>query len=212
MSEVSFPALQLSSLRANVADLLRNALLEGRYRPGEDLSDSGLAREFNVSRGPVREALLILAEEGLLVHQHYRGFKVPSFSTGDISQIIEARRPLEVLALHLARTHATPADIAELVALKETLLDTFVRKGMAHCTLPDYNFHARIWALSGNPWILTALRRLTMPYFVYVAAFRMERHDHSRELMEEMHLRYIEYVAGRSAESAESCVDFHLSL
>jgi DNA-binding GntR family transcriptional regulator len=57
-------SIRPASLRWNVADVLRAALLDGRFQAGEQLSDTRLANEFAVSRGLVREALLVPAEEG----------------------------------------------------------------------------------------------------------------------------------------------------
>ena len=55
-----------SAIRETVADALRRTLLEGRFQPGENLSEVAIAAEFHISRGPVREAMLVLAAEGLL--------------------------------------------------------------------------------------------------------------------------------------------------
>lgn len=208
----ALPALRPAALRQNIADIVRNLLLEGRFAPGEEVSDSALAAEFQVSRGPVREALLILAEEGLIVHAHNRGFRVPELKERDIEQIAQARLPLETLALELAREHTSPSAIKELNRLSASLLEEFRRGGISVCARADLAFHQRIWELSGNPWLLAALRRICAPYFAYVAAFRLGRQDQSEQLMEEMHRRYIEYLSGNSQQSAQECVAFHLAL
>jgi DNA-binding GntR family transcriptional regulator len=210
-------------LRTNVTELLRNALLEGRFEPGEELSDSTLSAEFGVSRGPVREALLILAEKGLLVHNHYRGFRVPALSDNDLRQISAARQPLEVLALQQARQHITPASLSELAALKAKLLDAYATGGISQCAQPDYAFHSRIWKLSGNPWISAALKRISTPYFIYVAAFKLERKGQSLQLMDDIHQAYLDYlsssvttadadaVTAAASDAAEDCVASHLN-
>lgn len=206
------PVLRPAALRRTVADVLRKALFEGRFQPGEELSDGALAREMHVSRGPVREALLVMAEEGLVVLNHHRGFAVPCLGWKDLEQIAQARRPLEVLALELAREHVRPPDIDRLTQLKEQLLTAFRTGGMRVCATPDQAFHSLIWELSGNPWLQAALRRLSQPYFVYGSAFNLGRQDHSPESMDAMHQRYVDYLARRTSESAADCVDFHLSL
>lgn len=195
-----------------MADILRGALLEGRFQPGEELSDAGLARELHVSRGPVREALLVLAEEGLIVQHHHRGFEVPRLGRQDLEQIAQARRPLEVLALELARERVSPADLERLRLLKQELLAAFRAGGVGVCATPDLAFHSLVWELTGNPWLQAALRRLSLPYFVYVGVFNLGRRDHSVELMNAMHQRYIDYLTRDTAESAQDCVAFHLNL
>lgn len=186
--------------------------MEGRFQPGEELSDAALARELHVSRGPVREALLVLAEEGLIVQHHHRGFEVPRLGRQDLEQIAQARRPMEVLALELARERVSMEDIDRLRLLKQELLTAFRAEGIGVCATPDLAFHSLVWELSGNPWLQAALRRLSLPYFVYVGVFNLGRRDHSVELMDAMHQRYIDYLARSTTESAQDCVGFHLSL
>ena len=208
----SFPSLRPSALRKNVATVLRDALFDGRFQPGEELSDSALAAEFQVSRGPVREALLILAEEGLVEHRHHRGFFVPRLEWNDLQQISRARKPLEVLALELARPRAVAENLRDLKARKKDLLAAFRRGGMAACARTDYAFHSLVWQMSGDPWLQSALRRIAIPYFAYVSAFNLARPDHSEASMDAIHQRYIDFLAGDSAETAEECVSIHLSL
>jgi|SRR5690242_14534851 DNA-binding GntR family transcriptional regulator len=211
MSSV-LPAIQSSSLRRNVADALRTALLQGRYRPGEELSDSALAAEFRVSRGPVREGLMLLVEEGLVLHRHNRGFEVPKLDRENLNQIATVRHPLEVLALELARERMDTADLTKLEELKAGLLGAFRGGGIGACALPDYEFHAYIWQKAGNQWLEAALRRISMPYFAYVSAFNLGRPGHSIESLSEMHQRVIDYLAGTSSETADECIAFHLAL
>ncbi len=207
-----FPAIRPTSLRRNVADVLRSSLLEGRFQPGEELSDSRLAAEFAVSRGPVREALLVLAEEGLVVHRHNRGFEVPKLERADLEQIGAVRRPLEVLALEMARPRISAEGLERLKQLKASLIEAFRWGGIRVCAQPDFAFHSAVWEFTGNTWLRAALQRVSMPYFAYVSAFDLGRRDHSLELMDAMHSRYIDYLAGRSGESADECVAFHLGL
>lgn len=206
------PDLRPAALRSTVADILRAALMQGRFQPGEDLSDAALAAELHVSRGPVREALLVLAEEGLVTHNHNKGFAVPTLVPQDMEQIAQARLPLEVLALELARDRASPSDLARLAELKRELLEAFRTGGSRACVMHDFAFHSAIWELSGNPWLHAALRRLSLPYFVYVGAFNLGSPDQSPELMDAMHQGYIDFLARHSRQSAQHCVAFHLRL
>src|SRR5438128_10813307 len=107
MSARQLPVVQSFALREGVAQAIRQALLEGRFKPGEYLSDSALAKEMNVSRGPVREALLILAQQGLITHSQNHGFSVLGFSDRDHREIDDIRLRLETLALTLARARMT---------------------------------------------------------------------------------------------------------
>src|SRR5262249_49084611 len=113
------PVVQSVALRDGVYQVIRQALLEGRFKPGEGLSDSALAKEMNVSRGPVREALLMLAQQGLIIHSQNHGFSVLGFNDRDHQEIDEVRLRLESLALDLARARATEQDILRFEAFLE---------------------------------------------------------------------------------------------
>jgi DNA-binding GntR family transcriptional regulator len=208
----AFHAIRPPSLRGNVAEVLRAALLDGRFQPKEELSDTRLAAEFAVSRGPVREALLVLAEEGLVVHHQNRGFEVPLLEQHDLEQISTVRRPLEVLALESAKARLPEGSLQQLVRLKEDLLSAFREGGIRVCARPDFAFHSAVWEMAGNPWLQAALKRVSMPYFAYVSAFNLGRRNHSAELMERMHDSYIAFLGGTGAETADECVAFHLGL
>ncbi len=206
--------LQPTALRVRVAEVLRQALIEGRYAPGSDLADTSLAKELNVSRGPVREALLLLAADGLIVHSHYRGFQVPVLQARDIRQITRARLPLETLSLELARERAVPGDLSQLEALKGELLKavTTNRPDLDSPSHRDFAFHLRIWELSGDPWLLAGLRRICTTRFMFVSTRNVGFEQPSVEVMDLMHQRYIDYIAGTSDLSAHKCVELHLNL
>src|SRR5882724_9735244 len=97
------PQLKAVSIRESVGDAVRKALYDRRFQAGEPLSEVGLAGEMGISRGPVREALLVLVQEGLLTHSPNRGFAVVNFTQADLKEINEVRLPLETTALTLAK-------------------------------------------------------------------------------------------------------------
>mgnify|MGYP002630976499 CR=1 FL=1 len=206
----TFALVRPAAIRSNVVTALRQALIEGKYAPGAELSDSSLATELGISRGPVREALLILSEEGIVTHSHNRGFAVPSLTSRDITQINRTRYPLEVLALELARENVGPEDLRRLSDLKSAMLEAFDVGGLPATAAPNFAFHCHVWELAGDPWLLAALRRVCTSHFVYISAYKMGLIDHSRDLLDEMHQRCIDYLAGDSSETAMQCVTFHL--
>ncbi len=199
------------ALRRNVVEVVRQFLFDGRFQPGEELSDRELSAQFGVSRGPVREALLILAEDGLLEHNQHHGFLVPRLTSEDLQQIADARQPLEVKALELARPRVTQENLKTLRERKEALMAAFRQGGVRLCATPDFAFHSQIWELSGNRWLQAALRRISMPYFVYVSAFALGPPE-TEDRMNERHQLFLDYLAGKSAHSALECVEFHIGL
>ena len=95
-SERSRPKAEIDSpLREIVTSELRQAILAGRYKPGERLVEDRLAEDFGVSRNPVREALRSLAAEGLVSLTARRGATVAAPSAEDAREMIEVRATLE---------------------------------------------------------------------------------------------------------------------
>jgi DNA-binding GntR family transcriptional regulator len=194
-----------------VLDALRYALFDGRFSPGQDVSDAALAAEFQVSRGPVREALLLLTEEGLLQHHHNRGFRIPKISQEDLRKIVMVRQPLEIQALEGARMRIRPEDIARMAEKAKAIDDAFASGGLASCSRAEFDFHQEAWVLSGNEWLVAALRRVCQPYFTFVSAFGLGRKDMTSELLHRQHQLYVQYLAGETTDTAAECVNFHLT-
>lgn len=90
--------LHRTSTVDQVADTLRTAILEGRLPPGEPLRESALTELLGVSRGPVREALRLLASEGLVRHQPNRGAAVASLDEHEVADLYRARLVVEMAA------------------------------------------------------------------------------------------------------------------
>jgi DNA-binding GntR family transcriptional regulator len=211
MSAATF-AIRSLPIRQKVAEVLRRALKAGEFKPGEDLNEVQLATKFQVSRGPIREALLQLAEEGLVTHSPNRGFAVLIFTKADLAAIGQVRLPLEATALELAREKATPTSLGQLEKIMTRLLSLFQDDRKPARDEAEIEFHRSIWLMSGNPWLVNALDRIMVPYFTYSRAFDLGNHQPDQRLMAERHQLYLDYLAGRTDMSAIDCVRFHLGL
>src|SRR3954463_16618894 len=106
-----------TTLRAHVVKILSAGILSGKYRPGDRLNESQIARELNISRIPVREALSQLQEQGLVQNRERRGMFVTNIGPEEVLQISSLRLILETEALRLARARMTPEILAELEGL-----------------------------------------------------------------------------------------------
>ncbi|WP_457963580.1 GntR family transcriptional regulator [Arthrobacter sp. D1-29] len=81
-----------------IADQLREQIVQGAFRPGEQINESVLASQLDTSRGSVREALQRLCQEGILVRRHNRGVFLLELTSHDISEIYAARQAVESTA------------------------------------------------------------------------------------------------------------------
>lgn len=100
-----FP-LQPQPLSAVIADRLRHRILEGAWSPGADINEAEIATQLGVSRTPVREALKLLCQEGLLTAQARRGMRIATLSA---AQIEEAQQLHTLLHTHMVQ-HPTVQD------------------------------------------------------------------------------------------------------
>ncbi len=99
---VSLGRITQRTTPGSVVQVLRNAILEGRLKPGSQLRETHLAADLGVSRAPLREALGLLADEGLVDKIPYRGAFVATVSAESIAEIASLRKRLEPYAIELA--------------------------------------------------------------------------------------------------------------
>ncbi|GAA1211350.1 GntR family transcriptional regulator [Prauserella alba] len=147
MSERSVTPARRRGLADEVADTVREAIFDGTYAPGAQLREVELSRALEVSRGPVREALLRLEREGLVHTAWHRGAFVVELSAADIAELDSLRGALEGLAVSLV---AETADERGLTAI-EAAADTMGRAGDAYAMVrADIAFHDAVYAAAGH--------------------------------------------------------------
>ena len=99
---MSAPAFRRTCMRDHIRDVLVARILDGTYSAGTQLKELSLAREFNVSQAPIREALRELEGSGLVTCERYRGTRVRGADFGEMRESYELRTMLEVRAVELA--------------------------------------------------------------------------------------------------------------
>jgi DNA-binding GntR family transcriptional regulator len=144
-----------------IADRLRLAIVEGELRPGTRLLEQDLAGSLGVSRGPVREALSRLAQEGLVAINPRRGANVLGLSAADLRDLYGLRQVLEAYAARLVAAAASDADLDALQAVVDRMEALRRRGHLSRLADPDLAFHRRLVVLSGSrrvaaAWELTA--------------------------------------------------------
>jgi DNA-binding GntR family transcriptional regulator len=136
-----------------IADQLREQIVQGTFRPGQQINESAVASQLRTSRGPLREALQRLCQEGLLVSHRNRGVFVTELSTADIREIYEVRESVETAAANtlLDGSQEQLQDTCEV--LKEVIRD--MAKQVAgsdwqELARLDMQFHTSFVAGTGN--------------------------------------------------------------
>ncbi len=110
-------------LSDEVADAIRDAIFDGRIDLGQRLVEDELASILNVSRGPVRRALVLLSQEGLVNTEHHRGTTVAQLGADDIRETASLRTALERLAVEWLCRNATDADFARIAVVLQQVGD-----------------------------------------------------------------------------------------
>ncbi|MFQ3786460.1 GntR family transcriptional regulator [Halomonas sp. A29] len=143
-----------AGLVEKVASYLREHIVMDHFQPGQRLPERTLADELQVSRTPLREALKILATEGLVVISPHRGAVVADVSPADIKEKAYVLSVLEQAAAELACLAASDDDIAELQALHYEMKACFLRRDRQNYFRLNQEIHNRIVALSGNSTLI----------------------------------------------------------
>ncbi|WP_404828785.1 GntR family transcriptional regulator [Streptomyces dioscori] len=144
------PVIQRVSVRGQVLDALRSALVAGDLAPGEVYSAPALGERFGVSATPVREAMQQLANEGAVEVVPNRGFRVIRRGARELAELAEIRALVEMpVMLRLTRTVAAPC-WAELRPLADATVAVAGTGDLARYAESDRAFHSAVLALSGN--------------------------------------------------------------
>ncbi len=141
-----------------VYEEIRNAIISGDLAPGTPLVEAGLAKQFGISRSPIREALVRLSYEGLLERQG-RAMTVRVLRAEDVLELYEVRIPLERAAARAAAERRTDLDLGRLAAITEEIdaldLDQIdQRSRLAHA------FHFVIWQATHNAILAETLEHI----------------------------------------------------
>ena len=169
---------QHAPLRDLVAQEIRRAILDGRYRPGQRLVEDRLARDFGVSRNPVREALRALASEGLIDVTARRGAAVAALGPEAAHEMVEVRAALEGLNARLAARRQDSATLARLQDILRRGAES-ARSGRAD-RLVEWNgrFHDALAAAGSNKVLgdlMRSLRERTSSFFAPMSRGRAEQ-------------------------------------
>ncbi|TBH17482.1 GntR family transcriptional regulator [Thermus thermamylovorans] len=195
-----------NQVREAVYRHLKDLLLSGRFAPGERLSEPLLAQELGVSRTPVREALMRLAEEGLVELVPGKGARVRAFSPEEVEEVYGVRALLEGEAAREAAQRATPWELTELEAYLKAI-DEVAAEDYPEQMRRDLEFHRALVRLSGNKTLFRlyedllsslALVRSALPTLSQEAATRRE------------HWAILEALRRRDPEGAKRAVEAHV--
>ena len=169
---------------------LKRQILLNELKPGDAITELGLAEELGCSQGTVREALLRLQEDGLVIRSGHRGTTVTPLDPEEADEILALRRRLEMRGALRAARAATPEAVAQLDELQQRM-DGAARAGDEYSLISlDTDYHLAIFRLSG----LRALEQILV---------RCILHSHRQKLWEPRHRRPLPQTAARHRSLTE---------
>lgn len=199
---------QPESLAKKAHEAIRNSILSGDWKIGEIYNEKAIAADLGISRTPVREALLELASQGLIVFLPRKGLMVNRFTRRDVDEIFELRKAVELAAVEKI-TRTSP--LFNLFEIEESLLKQ--RKAVNEKDYPafmeaDRLFHTRFSELTNNRRLIAILENLRdMIHMMGYKALSLE--GRALEVIEE-HQAIFEAVKKGNVEQARRAMEIHL--
>ena len=205
------PSLSPRALYEEVAELLRQRIFRRELEPGSWIDELRIAEEYGISRTPLREALKVLAAEGLVTMKVRRGAYVTEVSASDLEDVYHLLSLLESDAAGVVATKATDAELAELQALHAEL-ETAALPGTANTDAffaVNERFHMRLLEIANNRWrdqMVTDLRKV----------MKLNRHNsllktgRIEESLAE-HRAIMAALLARDAECTQQCMREHFA-
>jgi DNA-binding GntR family transcriptional regulator len=193
-----------------IHDELREAILAGKLEPGTRLRAEALGERLRVSRTPVREALVLLAREGLVEIEPRRGASVRSFDAADLMDLYEVRALIEP---HAAARAATRIGTEALKRLHELCVMAEARSASdgesvaAQLTLND-EFHGIILEAADSPRLAAAMKALVGIPHVFRANFWRDDDQRTQSLF--CHRELASALSMRRADLAETLMRMHI--
>jgi DNA-binding GntR family transcriptional regulator len=145
-------------LRVQIADRLRSAILSGRLRPGTGLVETALAEKMNVSRAPIREAIQILENDGLVETIAYKGKRVKPLTAREVSEIYSLREVYEIMAVRRILERETTVDV--LYAHCDTMKAAAEADDFEALVAADESFHHALILLADHELLLASWKNL----------------------------------------------------
>jgi DNA-binding GntR family transcriptional regulator len=204
---MSVITLAPSALYQQVAEQLRQRIFQHVLEPGAWIDELKIAEEFGISRTPLREALKVLAAEGLVTMKVRRGAYVTEVSTKDVRDVYHLLALLESDAAAAVAATATDEDLAALSALHADLVAH--KHNAEQFFAINERFHMRLLALADNRWsdqVVADLRKV-MKLNRHKSLFRQGRIDESLQ----EHAVILQALLDRQPERARAAMQRHFS-
>src|SRR5487761_1174367 len=195
--------------RRSLADEVTDVILHGGLQPGDRAGEAEISQRIGVSRGPVREALVRLENEGLITSVWHRGATVADFTRADVTELATLRGALEELATVEAVRSATQEDLERLQDVVEQMRSARDRGADQALIRLDVEFHDLVYQAAHHRRLYTAWTNIRSQVSFALLRRRAVDHDYTALDVEE-HAALARSLAERNAEKSKVQIAAHL--
>jgi DNA-binding GntR family transcriptional regulator len=192
-----------------VADRLREGILDGTFPPRTQLSEVALSQQLSVSRGPIREAMQRLLQEGLLRGERNRGVFVVDLGASDVRDIYLARSAVERAAAAIVASDGTEENFGVLQSMVDQLAAA-VESNWVQLTELDLQFHLALVAAAASPRLDRMFRTLMAESQLCIV--RLEPFYPGREEVVREHQEILDAIRARDLAEADRLVAAHMDI
>ena len=160
MRDATFFQVRASNLREQVVEQVRAAIIQGHLKPGDHIVEANLTEQLGVSRTPVREALILLEREGLVIAEPHRGSFVKAFTQEEVDAVFSMRTTLENFAAERVTKTLTEDDFARLNALIAEQKRYIEQDDFEQVRITDMAFHSLLIEKANHPLLTRAWQEL----------------------------------------------------
>jgi len=197
------------SLRDEVLRTLQAAVISGEMRPGITYSAPQLAQQLGVSATPVREAMLDLVKEGLILTVRNKGFRVIELSEQELDELTELRLLIEVSAVRRIAEQGVEAEVMrELRRLAQSIVTAGGRREYVVYNKLDLEFHSLLLSQTGNRSLVALVTSLRIRSRIYGVRELAERDELLPTLRE--HLELLDLIEAGDADGAADLMARHI--
>lgn len=197
-----------TALYQEVAERLRQRIFAHELPPGAWIDEQKLAEEYGISRTPLREALKVLASEGLVTLKPRRGCYVTEISAADIDDIFPLMAMLEGRCAFEAVRRIRREDVEEIQAIHAALEEAAVKGEIEAFFEANQEFHRKIQELAGNRWLLSVIQDLRK-VLKLSRLHSLSLEGRLQQSLEE-HREIVAAILAGQAEKAEKAMHDHL--
>ncbi len=208
MLNVADKQLKRQSLHIELADAIRDLIMSGELPAGQKVPEKELCDTYGVSRTPLREALKVLATDGLLTLEPNRGAWVSQITQQDLEEVFPVMGALEALAGELACRKITDAEVDKVAVLHDKMMDHYANRRLRDYFVTNQQIHETILEAARNQTLATQYRSLTarVRRFRYIANMSDARWQRATE----EHVLILEHLRNRDGKALADVLRVHV--